>query len=173
MALRSENDVLRARLGETASSPVPFELEDAKLPRAVTVSAAITEAEEEEEPMPVPHTGGSVVPLPTRTRQVAAESPERSAAVVAEATRDLRRMAVESKTDGKDARPRMPAAAVPGAANIGELVALRMVSNTDAPAESKTTQPSAEEPTDNPERRFFAALAEIRALKRAANQAGE
>ena len=174
MALRSENDVLRARLGESASAPVPCELEDAKLPRAVSVSAAVTEEPEEEEaPMPVPQTGGSVVPMPMRARQVAAESPERSAAVVAEATRDLRRMAVESKTDGKDARPRMPAASVPGAANVGELVALRMVSNTDAPAESKATTPSAEEPTDNPERRFFAALAEIRALKRAANQAGE
>ena len=39
-ALRSENDALRARLGEQPGSPVPFELDEAKLPRAV-VRAAI------------------------------------------------------------------------------------------------------------------------------------
>jgi hypothetical protein len=166
MALRSENDTLRARLGEAASAPVPFELEDAKLPRAVTVSAVI---EDEPEEVDLPHTGGSVVPLHTRPRQPAVDSPDQSDAVVAEATRDLRRIAVEAKTDGKDLRPRMPAAAAPGAGNVGELVALRMVTGT----ESSDGKPKVEEQQDNPERRFFAALAEIRALKRAANQAGE
>lgn len=169
MALRSENDTLRARLGEAASAPVPFELEDAKLPRAVVVSAAIDDEPEEEADLP--QTGGSVVPLHTRPRQPAVDTPDESAAVVAEATRDLRRMAVEAKSDGKESRPRLPAAAAPGPGNVGELVALRMVSASDGAGEAKPKP--AEEQTDNPERRFFAALAEIRALKRAANQAGE
>jgi hypothetical protein len=164
MALRSENDTLRARLGEAASAPVPFELEDAKLPRAVTVNAAIND-EPEEEP-DIPQIGGSVVPL--RARQTPVESPDESAAAVAEATRDLRRMAVEATGDGRDSRPRMPAAAAPGAGNVGELVALRMVSPADGTGDGKAKP--AEEQRDNPERRFFAALAEIRALKRAANQ---
>jgi hypothetical protein len=170
MALRSENDTLRARLGEAASAPVPFELEDAKLPRAVTVSATIDEELEEEE-ADLPQKGASVVPLHTRARQPAVDSPDESAAVVAEATRDLRRMAVEAKSDGKESRPRLPAAAAPGPGNVGELVALRMVSASDGAGDAKPNP--AEEQTDNPERRFFAALAEIRALKRAANQAGE
>ena len=167
MALRSENDTLRARLGEAASAPVPFELEDARLPRAVSVSAAINEPEEEEADLP--QTGGSVVPL--RARPAAVDLPDQSDAAVAEATRDLRRIAVEAKSDGRDSRPRLPAAAAPGPGNVGELVALRMVSATDGAGDSKPKP--AEEQTDNPERRFFAALAEIRALKRAANQAGE
>jgi len=176
-ALRSENDSLRSRLGEQASSPVPFELEDARLPRATTVRAAIDIEDDEEEVTPLPQTGGSVVPLPTRARHMAAESPDQSAAAVTEAARDLKRIAGEAKGEaGKDGwrpthTPRMPAAAVPGAANIGELVALRMVPPADAPAEAKSKAP--DEPKDSPEQRFFAALAEIRALKRAANQAGE
>ena len=170
-ALRSENDALRARLGEQPGSPVAFEVDEAKLPRAV-VRAAI-----EDEETTAPQTGGSVVPLPTRARQIAAESPEQSAAVVAEATRDLHRIAGEGTEDGgKEGRrasaaaiPRMPVAAVPGSANIGELVALRI-----APAESgEGKSKPAGEAKPNAESRFFEALAEIRALKRAANQAGE
>jgi hypothetical protein len=171
-ALRAENDSLRLRLGEQPGAPVPFELEDAKLPRAV-MRASFDEADEAP-----PQTGGSVVPLPTRARQAASESPEKSAAVVAEATRDLQRIAGEAREDGKDiwrpaasAQPRMPAATLPGASNVGELVALRIA----APAEGADgkPRPAAGEAKGNPESRFFEALAEIRALKRAANQAGE
>jgi hypothetical protein len=43
-----------------------------------------------------------------------------------------------------------------------------MVSPADGTGDGKAKP--AEEQRDNPERRFFAALAEIRALKRAANQ---
>ncbi len=69
----------------------------------------------------------------------------------------------------------MPAATIPGATNIGELVALRMVppASAEDAAEAKAKQAAEEPKGDTPEHRFFAALAEIRALKRAANQAGE
>ena len=172
-ALRSENDSLRLRLGEQPGSPVPFELDDAKLPRALSFRASVDEPDDED-PLPLP-TGGSVVPLPTRARHIAAESPEQSASVVAEAARDLHRIAEEAKEDsGREvwrpapaSQPRMPAAA--GPTNIGELVALR-IAPSDA-AESKAK--AAAEAKGNPENRFFEALAEIRALKRAANQAGE
>ena len=121
--------MLRARLGEQPGSPVPFELDEAKLPRAV-VRAAIEDPAADA--LPTPQLGGSVVALPTRARQMAAESPEKSAAVVAEATRDLQRIAGEAEDEGgKEGRhspatsqPRMPAASA--LANVGELVALRI-----------------------------------------------
>ena len=69
----------------------------------------------------------------------------------------------------------MPAATVPGAGNIGELVALRMVPqpSVETAGDVKAKEPADEQKGDSPEHRFFAALAEIRALKRAASQAGE
>jgi hypothetical protein len=165
MSLRSENDQLRARLGEDPSAPLPFELADARMPRAVSVE--IDDAAEAEDAIAAeapeaarPQMGGSVVPLPTRHRQVPAASSESDDG--------------DSRDGARGAPPRMPAATVPAAANIGELVALRMVQPPPAEAapEAEETQ-AAEELKDSPEHRFFAALAEIRALKRAANQAGE
>jgi hypothetical protein len=174
--LRSENDILHSRLGEEPGSPVPFEHEDAKLPRALTARATLDHDDIEVPPSPS-YIGGSVVPLPTRARQIAAESPEQSAAVVFEATRDLQRIAGEPREEGAKevwrgsaaSQPRMPSAA-PGPSNIGELVALRIAPADAADAKPK---PPAAEGKGNPENRFFEALAEIRALKRAANQAGE
>lgn len=159
-ALRSENDSLRARLGEQPGSPVPFELEEARMPRG---RSAFEREDDDVEEAPQPQLGGSVVPLPTRARTMAAESPDQSLAVVSEATRDLQRLSA----DGNPV-PRMPAATLPDGTSgpgIGELVALRL-----AP-ERADGKPDA--PTGSPENRFFEALAEIRALKRAANQAGE
>jgi hypothetical protein len=190
-ALRAENNALRARLGEEPGAPLPFELEQPKLPRAVAVLAS-ADGEEPVETMepavataveaaPKIEVGGSVVPLPTRPRPVPVESPERSAAVVAEAARDLQRIAGEAKLAAEDAenvavvaqRPRMPEATAPGVTNIGELVALRMAS---APA-ANGSGASQDEPevTEKAETQFFEALAEIRALKRAGggNQAAE
>jgi hypothetical protein len=170
-ALRLENDALRARLGEPPSEPLPIELEDAR-PRR---SAALV-PDEELEPIELP-SGGSVVPLPTRARQMAAESPDKSVAVVAEAARDLQRIAGAAEAQlvsgvwraPATAEPHLPAAAAPG--NIGELVALRMVPPAPPPSgDSAQEKPDVE---DGAENRFFEALAEIRALKRAANQAGE
>jgi hypothetical protein len=170
-ALRSENDILRSRLGEEPGAPVPFELDDARLPHAITHSAAYDD--EDEAAIPI-HTGGSVVPMPTRARQIASESPEQSEAVVAEANRELHRIADEA--NGEEAKevwrpaPKMPAANAPTPTNIGELVALRIAPTDGADGKSKA---AAAEGKANPESRFFEALAEIRALKRAANQAGE
>ncbi len=166
-ALRAENDQLRARLGEEPSGPVPFEYDEAKLPRAVSAYDVEEDEEAAEEAME-PQLGGSVVPLPTRARQAAAESPDQSAAVVAAATRDLQRIADETDSDEEAARPRMPAAAPP-ASNIGELVALRIAPNDGG----QKPKPGAADQSGSAENRFFEALAEIRALKRAANQAGE
>jgi len=187
VALRQEADELRARLGEEPSGPVPFEVEQSHLPRAFGAPPS----SEEEEPIPLPeetpdHSGGSVVPLPTRAKHQAPEAPEPSADVMADAMRDLQRIADEAREElgaGADeatgpSQPRMPAAAVPGKGNIGELVALRMTpesgKGSDNGKASDDDTPKAEEQAPgNAENRFFAALAEIRALKRAANQAGE
>ena len=112
--------------------------------------------------------------MPTRARQIASESPEQSEAVVVEANRELRRIADEA--NGDEAKevwrpsPKMPAANAPTPTNIGELVALRIAPADGADGKSKA---AAAEGKANPESRFFEALAEIRALKRAANQAGE
>src|SRR5882724_8513643 len=47
-ALRSENDILHSRLGEEPGAPVPFELDDARLPHAITHSAAFVDDEDDE-----------------------------------------------------------------------------------------------------------------------------
>lgn len=174
MSLRSENDLLRARLGEDPSAPLPFELADARMPRAVSVEIEDDGEEEiaaEHVEVARPQMGGSVVPLPTRGRQMAASSIESS-----DAAGDVKRVGGESRDGSRGAPPpRMPAATIPGASNVGELVALRMVPQapTEDAAEAKAQQAADEAKGDSPEHRFFAALAEIRALKRAANQAGE
>jgi hypothetical protein len=183
-ALRSENNVLRARLGEEPGAPLPFELEQPKMPRAViAVVDGIADADAADAVEPAaaeaarPEVGGSVVPLPMRARPVPVESPEQSAAVVTEAARDLQRIAGEAEMDEKESaaaaaavakQPRMPAATAPSVTNVGELVALRMASPT---AEKEDREAEAEpEVSEKAESQFFEALAEIRALKR---QAGE
>jgi hypothetical protein len=171
MSLRSENDLLRERLGEDAGAPLPFELADAKMPRADSVEIEDEVDDTPEAEVARPQMGGSVVPLPTRARQMAASSTEPS-----DAAGDLKRIGGESRDGSRGGPPpRMPAATIPGATNIGELVALRMVPPASAEdvAEAKAKQAADEPKGDSPEHRFFAALAEIRALKRAANQAGE
>jgi hypothetical protein len=174
VALRGENDSLRARLDEEPGDPVPFEVEHGQLPRAVNAPTAV----ENGEPVPQPQPGGSVVPLPTRQKHAAQESPDQSVAVVAEATRDLQRLAEEAKAEPKVSGEEAAAAArIKGAstaANVGELVALRMApeggKGKPEGAKAKAEEPGAD---GSAEDRFFAALAEIRALKRTANQAGE
>ena len=182
-ALRAENNTLRERLGEDPGAPLPFELEGPTLPRAVATAedaadaapVAETAAETTGDEVAAPAGGGSVVQLPTRPRPAASGTPEQSVAAVNEATRDLQRIADESPDhaaeDGDEAaaapneRPAMPAA--PGVTNIGEFVALRMASEADEESEPEG------EVDEKAESQFFEALAEIRALKRSANQAGE
>jgi len=169
-ALRLENDGLRVRLGEPPGTPMPIELESERPRRIATIV--------EEEPLELAH-GASVVQLPTRTKGHAAlDSPEKSVAVIAEVARDMQRLAGE--VEGQfasgvwhapaSAEPHLPVASAPGDANIGELVALRLTTPPSAADGKNKGKPEAE---DGAETRFFEALAEIRALKRAANQAGE
>jgi hypothetical protein len=166
-ALRTENDALRGRLGEAPGTPLPADLAGAP---PAAISAPLPVAEETARPAPAAAAGATIVPLPTRARQLAAESPEQSAAVVAEATRDLQRIAASADRgpDGNTAQPpRMPVATVPSDNNIGELVALRMAPRAATPEEAPAEAP------EGAETRFFEALAEIRALKRIGGQAGE
>jgi hypothetical protein len=175
ISLRSENDQLRARLGEDPSAPLPFELADARMPRADSVEIESEEEEDvaaEELEAARPQLGGSVVPLPTRHRPAAAAS----VAPADDDVIDFRHISSEARDGSRKAQPpRMPATASPGAANanVGELVALRMAAPPAAVETSEADPPALDEPKEGPEQRFFAALAEIRALKRAASQPGE
>ncbi len=191
-ALRAENNALRARLGEEPGAPLPFELGVPKLPRAVTAmddaeDEAIALAEEEAAAAP-PEMGGSVVPLPMRNRASANEAAEQPVVAHAETVPDIRYASEEDETqesEGVDAdavskpaaeQPHLPEATIPGVANIGELVALRMTGNGEAKGHANGEEKPAEqgeEVSEQAESQFFDALAEIRALKRAANQAGE
>lgn len=213
-ALRGENNALRKRLGEPPGAPVPFELDEPKLPSALSthaveetphvdttpvmpeavpateiapaaesapaaekVAASATPAEPVDDvATPLPQTGGSVVPMPKRPRQGAPASPDQSAAAVAAATKDLQRMAGKVDIDTGEGfwrvppkpQPQMPAAAATAVTgNVGELVALRLAT----PGSGDNSKPKTVD--ENAESRFFEALAEIRALKRTANQAGE
>jgi hypothetical protein len=147
-------------LGEPSGPPIPFDLEVGRLPRTLIPLEPASEVQ------PLPE---GVVALPSRARLLAAGSPEQSAGIVAEATRDLVRLAAEpgEHPSPDQSAPRLPIAAVPDAGSA-ELVALRTVQ--PAAEDRSEAKPDLEE---NAEVRFFEALAEIRALKRAANQAGE
>ncbi len=164
MALRAENDALRAEAGFDA----PFGPEEVRVPRILLGGQRVSEGGLPAEPT----IGGSVVPLPTRSRVAAAESPEQSAALVAEAARDLQRIAGEAHGELDAGVWRAPATAEPRLPSVSET---GVVANLDARRQAVAAG-EAEPPPDaeeNAESRFFEALAEIRALKRAASQAGE
>jgi hypothetical protein len=168
-ALRMENDGLRARLGEPPSAPLPIELEDERPRRVATI--AEEELEPELEPIPLP-TGGNLVQLPTRPRPAAAaDLPERlTTALTASADGQLAGTVWRAPANPE---PHLPVATAPGDGNVAELVALRIAPPSATP-ETGNGEDKAEPPQDDAaETRFFEALAEIRALKRAANQAGE
>jgi hypothetical protein len=162
IALRAENDALRAAAGVAG----PFAPDETRLPRVLLAP----EPEAEPIVLPEPAVGASIVALPTRGRLAAGASADQSAALVAEATRDLQRLAGEAHADlagdvwRASAEPRLPSAF--DGAVVTDLDAHRQA----LAANAAEPLPDAEE---NAENRFFEALAEIRALKRAANQAGE
>lgn len=169
IALRSDNDELRARLGEPPAPPLSLELEHAKPPK-IAPPEPVLELQE----LPA-----GVVALHARPRQIPHEAPDKPGPAAAGPAGEVERLADHLHVDGVEtgvagdrepgiAAPevRMPVATMPGETNIGELVALRMV----RPEPEKKSAPNVEE---NAEMRFFEALREIRALKRAANQAGE
>lgn len=192
-ALRAENDALRTRLGEEPGPPVPFERDEGiqRLPHALTRHEEPEEEDEAVAPapaaiapaVPAEQVGGSVVQLRPRNAQPDS-SEQAAAALVSAATRDLQRLADDSDTDdaaeeapaaAEKAAPtaaapqktRLPAANGPGEGNVAALVAHRMGRSAE---DKDKPKPDVEE---NAETRFFEALAEIRALKRAASQAGE
>jgi hypothetical protein len=163
MALRAENDALRAAAGLAQ----PFAPDEARLPRVLL-------APEPEEPIVVPESAPdtTVVPLLTRGRLSAGASAEQSAALVAEATRDLQRLAGEAHAELESDVWRAPASAEPRLPSVfdGAVVTDLDAHRQALAANAVEPLPDAEEHAEN---RLFEALAEIRALKRAANQAGE
>jgi hypothetical protein len=156
IALRAENDALRIAAGAAA----PDEFGQGKLPRVIAAGPEVA-VEAPREPVE-PTFGGSVVPLPVRGRPAAVDSPEQAAALVAEATRDLQRLAGGAEGALVEDGPRLPAALGPDTSIITDLDTRRLARD-GALADVE----------ENAESRFFEALAEIRALKRAASQAGE
>lgn len=167
--LRAENDALRAVLTEALPE------HGARLPRILTPQAAPVAAQAPPEQPAA--TGGSVVQMPTRPRNIP-ETPDQSAALIADGARDLQRLAGEAHADlgntvwraPAHAEPRMPIAPGPGEPSVAELVAHRLAPGADKGSGSKGADGA---PGETPETRFFEALAEIRALRRAASQAGE
>jgi hypothetical protein len=144
-AVRAQNEALRAMIGDR----MPLDENGAPLLTLIpdmgpAEPGGTARAGEADVAVGDPATGGSVVPMPTRQRQPAADESE---AMVAEAARDLQRLAGEAK------KRRTPQ------------------SDGRAPASTEPVLPAAERAGD-PESRLSDALAEIRALKRA-NQAGE
>jgi hypothetical protein len=183
-AVRAQNEALRAIVGDRMpldENGVPMlnlipdmGLEPAPRARAAPPAPAPSG--------PVPWSaeataGASVVALPTRLRQTAADAGAESAALVAEAARDLHRIAGEGQQQagedggdlGRAARQApaevdspMPAAAEIEGAGVGPD---RVKRHGASPSAAVTAQA-------DPESRLSQALAQIRALKRA-NQAGE
>jgi hypothetical protein len=172
-ALRAQNEALRAAIGDrmpaelAALSPPPIAV-DTRLSAKDEPTSEVEEAVRQ---------GGSVVALPTRPRQIAGDAAEQSAALVAEAARDLQRLAGESHDDANgswrssnQAEPRMPVADAPEEPSvIADLDAHRAATgNAGGPASDEAAVGES-----GSDARFFEALAEIRALRRAAKQAGE
>jgi hypothetical protein len=166
-ALRAENAALRATVDDRIA-----ESESAALPTPAILQRRQESTVTEVAPAPA----ASVVPLHARPRAPAAGPAELPSAPAAEPGRNVQRLAGEGHGDlargvwraPAHTEPRMPAAsslaAEPG-------LAKREPSGNGAAA--PTARAEAAEAKDNPETRFFEALAEIRALKRAASQAGE
>ena len=163
MALRIENGVLRAALGDR----LPADLEaihadieaagDAR-PRLPAATMPVAEPVGEAEPEPLQQ-GGSVVPL--RPRAPPAEPVAAPDVLVAQATRSLQRLAGESA-----------GAARPHGRNAAELAS---VAHLDAhrAAQAAGDIGHGGEDDETARSRFYEALSEIRATKRPAIQAGE
>lgn len=137
------------------------------------VQLASSEAGQAAEPM----NGGSVVPMPTRPRAVPEASetaPSASPPLLAgEAHADLGTTVWRAPVTSESQTPAAvaPAGAVPGESSVAELVARRITPAAEAqPGEDP---PRTADAAANSETRFFQALAEIRALRRASRQAGE
>ncbi len=165
-ALRAENAALRATVddriaeSETAALPTPAILQ--RRQEAATVEVA-------------PAPAASVVPLHARPRVPAAGPAELPSAPAAEPGRNVQRLAGEGHGDLTRGVWRAPAHTeprMPAASSLAEPAPAKREPGGNGAA-AAAARAEAAEAKDNPETRFFEALAEIRALKRAASQAGE
>jgi hypothetical protein len=157
-ALRAENEALRAIAPERAGPPVA---PDAAAPPKLPLPSR----------MPTPPAlpqGASIVSLPARPRPAGED--RSSATLVAEAARDLQRLVGEAHGDFAQGVRRAPARAERGAGP--RAVEPSLVAAPDPPRNGAQPAKPAEA-KESPEKRFFKALAEIRALKRSATPAGE
>jgi len=134
--------------------------------------------------------GGSVVALPTRPRAAPEAPPDPVDALIADAARDLQRLEGEAhggfgeaawrapaNVVGTSAAPTPPPAIAAEPGTIAGLGARRSSGGAPAPAPpppgAKPEIITRQGTEENAETRFREALKEIRALKRAASQAGE
>jgi hypothetical protein len=159
-ALRAQNEALRTALGDR----VPFEHDDGALkvplpPELPNLPAQPFETQQFAE-------GSSVVPL--RARQ--ANTPEQSAALVADATRSLQRIAGEGHAGFADGDSQ--AAAVESDPRVLSGIHPNRPRPSAAAERAAAADPK-QDIEDKAETRFFEALSEIRALKRASGQAAE
>jgi hypothetical protein len=157
-ALRAENAALRATVDERVLE------EDREAPRA---PARLEPAPAEIAP------AASVVPLHTRPRIVPTE-PVETSSPLAEVGR-VQRLAGEGHGDlarNVWRAPAHPEPRMPLASGLSEAGAPKREASGNGAAAPAEHQP-APAPADDAETRFFDALKEIRALKRAASQAGE
>ena len=172
-ALRAQNEALRTALGDR----VPFEhAAIPKIPEAPELPAHPPAFEpihlRDLRQAGVRGLGASVVPL--RASRSTASS-DQSAALVADATRDLQRLAGEGQsefaTDAWHASVADQVPALPRAepAIVTDLDARRMQAASVAGPAAQAD----EDGEDRAEKRFMAALSEIRLLKRASGKAGE
>lgn len=167
-ALRAQNEALRTALGDR----VPFEHEDGspRIPLPPELPSLPAQPAEFQQFVD----GSSVVPL--RARQ--ANTPEQSAALVADATRNLQRIAGEGHaetSEGTKQATKKGVAAKGGGQPVasGEPRISELHPNRSQALAPEGAPDPRQEIEDKAETRFFEALSEIRALKRSSGQAAE
>jgi hypothetical protein len=166
-ALRAENEALRATIAGQVAEAADIVLPKLPLKPHAPIPAV--------EPVNAP-SGASVVPLPIRPKGPGPAEPQPHVAPV-ETAQPLQRLAGEVPGEFGRGVWRAPARGeprMPHASNLGEsaLAAAPQPAGNGSPAAHGAGE-AKPKPEATPETRFFEALAEIRALKRAASQPGE
>jgi hypothetical protein len=168
-ALRAENVVLRAALGDRLpdgvdATPVPEPSEVKRLPAA---RMPIAEGAADMEPEPLQQ-GGSVVPL--RPRAPSADPALRPDVLVAQATRNLQRLAGAASAETDEIWRATAGERTSGRQAAEADGVLRLDAHRPTPAGEHGLTAEDEEAARS---RFYEALSEIRATKRPIIQAGE
>lgn len=171
-ALRAENETLRTMLIEYQRAGYTKAIAPAPLPLPVPESDEISSAREI---VQVPaQSGGSVVALPSRGRQLPPadagdlDGPDAEVLTIERAAGEISRLSGEAEA-GLDPLWHASARSRPAEASEDDVTADLRIPSPDA-AEHPDAEP---DPDLSPEERVFDAIAEIRALKRTAGQAGE